>query len=347
MFVTCVLLIFNLIGNLGARQPDIDINRVKLLPKESSSLAYQLSSTHSRRSLDLTQFSNDYDDSSSRFHEWRPPMYYIHGASAYKEPKPIKIHEAREDPRLFYQSDVYLKEVNKDKLNNEVTSIYPGRDMIMASEDRMRFTHHVCIRCPSDRTIIAKPGSDRVSLQHPRLQSCTPGRKLPRNVRFIRMYGPEFGSLLAEGSHIIVGRVTHMGKPLQICKMQIYVVAQRCPTPNNLIAHCEKHNKTCNFSCRHPKQQLYGEKILTCGENMKWNGVLPTCKAPTWCSPPTPPEHGRVSCKGGTSHNGSRLLEGSTCRVRCSHGWRWTPRVTAVCRRGAWTHGLTCQQRRH
>lgn len=363
MSVICVLLIFSLIGNLGARQPDIDINRLKLLPKENFNEAFQPSYTHHRRSLDLTQLSRsyDYDDSSRGVHEWHSPMHYLHGASSHKAPKVLKVHESPEDPRLFYQSDVYLKEINRQDLNNEVSFIYPGREVIRASENYMKNTpirsermeanliakDHVCVRCPNDRTLILRPGSNRAILQHPRLHSCKHGKRVPRNVRFIRMYGPEFGSLLEEGSHIVIGRITHLGKPLQICKLQIYVVPQSCLTPDNLVIHCEKGSKTCNFTCRYPDQQLYGEKTLTCGENMKWNGNLPICKARTWCKPPTPPDYGRISCKGGTSYNGSRLLEGSTCRVRCSHGWRWIPRVTAVCRRGSWTHALTCQPRRN
>lgn len=69
----------------------------------------------------------------------------------------------------------------------------------------------ICVRCPHDRTLIAKPGVDRAKLQYPRIQTCS-GRKAPRGVRFTRMYGPDFGTLLKEGSHIIVGRITYKGE---------------------------------------------------------------------------------------------------------------------------------------
>lgn len=72
----------------------------------------------------------------------------------------------------------------------------------------MKMLSDVCVRCPPDRTLITKPGVDRAVLQHPRLLSCS-GRKAPRYVRFVHMYGPKFGSLLKEGSHMIVGRIMH------------------------------------------------------------------------------------------------------------------------------------------
>lgn len=66
----------------------------------------------------------------------------------------------------------------------------------------------ICVRCPPDRTLITKPGVDRAMLQYPRILSCSE-RKPPRDVRFVHMYGPKFGSLLKEGSHMVVGRITH------------------------------------------------------------------------------------------------------------------------------------------
>ncbi|XP_059046017.1 uncharacterized protein LOC131841694 [Achroia grisella] len=363
MYFICVLFIFNLIGNLRARQPDIDINRVKLVPKSRSNIDSKAINTHNHRSLDLIQLSrnHDYDDRGRGVHEWHPQMHHLHSSPSYKEPKTLKIHESPEDPRLFYQSDVYLKKISQKNINNEVSYIYPGREVIRASENSIKRTpirsqrmkanlitkDHICVRCPNDRTLIARPGSNRVILQHPRLQSCKPGKRVPKNAQFVRMYGPEFGSLLTEGSHMLVGRITHLEKPLQICKMQIYVVSQSCPAPENLILHCEKGNKVCNFTCRYPDHLLYGAKSLTCGTNMKWNGTLPICKAQISCNPPTPPDHGRISCKGGTSLNGSRLLDGSLCRVRCRLGRRWTPKITSICRRGVWTRDLTCQPRKH
>ncbi|XP_053617925.1 uncharacterized protein LOC128679592 isoform X2 [Plodia interpunctella] len=293
-------------------------------------------------------------------------MHHLHDPLLHKDPKPIKFYEPREDPRLFYQSVEYLQEIAPKDLNNEVSYIYPGREVIRPDEmSRLRIRtfdpnlqdsikYNVinqetpCVRCPHDRTLIAKPGSDRVVLQFPRLQSCSHSRRLPRNVRFVHMYGPNFGSLLEPGTHVVVGKIVQNYKTLQMCKMQINVVLQTCTIPKSLIAHCEPNNKNCNFTCRDTKLELHGPETLSCEGGKKWSGNLPVCKASahTWCMPLFPPEHGRISCKGATTADGAGLLEGSTCRMKCQRGWKWAPRTAAVCRRGVWSHRLTCQPKR-
>ncbi|CAH1639651.1 unnamed protein product [Spodoptera littoralis] len=354
MSIVFIFLIFSLIGTLRARQPDIDINRIKLLPNEG--FHNRPTNYHSRRSI-LTDHNrrNDYDYYSSRFSKLRPSVHFRYDTSPLTEEKAGKVYQPREDPRLFYQSDAYIKETNRKNLSNEVSSIYLGRGVVRADEVnhrrslpiRMRdnelnsIYEDTCVRCPPDRTLITKPGVDRAVLQYPRLLSCS-GRKVPRHVRFVHMYGPKFGSLLKEGSHMIVGRITHKDEILQTCKMQIHVLVQSCSVPKYLVSHCGAENKVCNFTCRDPKAELRGQRTLTCGDDMRWSGHLPVCNPRTWCQPPPPPEHGRVSCKGMTSPNGWGLNDGAICRVRCARGWKWTSRSMAVCRRGSWTYKLGC-----
>ncbi|XP_075971585.1 uncharacterized protein LOC142973604 [Anticarsia gemmatalis] len=356
MSVVFTLLIFSIIGTLRARQPDIDINRIRLLPKEG--FHNRPHSFHSRRSIASDHIRrNDYDHHRGRLADLRSPVHVFNDAPPITEAKTGKVYQPREDPRFFYQSDAYIEEVNRKNLNNEVTSVYMGRGVVRAGENprslpiRLRdnelnsIDEETCVRCPHDRTLIAKAGVDRAMLQYPRIQTCS-GRKAPRGVQFNRMYGPEFGALLKEGSHMLIGRITYKNKILQTCKMQIHVLLQSCPVPKYLMSHCEAQNKTCSFTCRDPKAELRGHHSLTCGEDLRWSGRLPVCNARTWCSPPPPPEHGKVSCKGVTASNGWGLEEGSSCRVRCARGWRWSQRAAAVCRRGLWTHGLSCQPKR-
>ncbi|KAG6455240.1 hypothetical protein O3G_MSEX009100 [Manduca sexta] len=239
-------------------------------------------------------------------------------------------------------------------------SIYPGREVIKAGDDHYRSTLHrvkkhelydveglnSCIKCPQDRTLIAKVGANRVMLQYPRLTTCS-GRNAPKIFHFEHMYGPKFGSLLEPGSHTIIGRVTFKHQILQTCKMQINVLIQFCPIPHYLIAHCEKEqNKKCSFTCRDPKMEIQGSSLLTCGDDMKWLGRLPACGVRTWCYPLPPPEHGRISCKGSTAENGWGLQEGSSCRLKCPRGWRWASRRAAVCHRGIWNRDLVCQPKK-
>ncbi|CAB3239882.1 unnamed protein product [Arctia plantaginis] len=354
MSVVLTLLIFWIIGTARARQPDIDINRIKLLPKEG----HQHSNLQSRRSIVPYHFrKNDYDHHSSRFGQLRPQMHIIYDTASNTEAKAGKVYQPREDPRFFYQSDSYMEEVNRKNLSNEVSATYLERGVVRASEHKLRslpfqlrdnelnsIYEDTCVKCPPDRTLIAKAGVDRAMLQYPRIFTCS-GRKAARAVRFTRMYGPEFGSLLKAGSHMLVGRITYKAEILQTCKMQIHVLLQSCPVPKYLVSHCEAGNKTCSFTCRNAKSELRGTKSLMCEENQRWSGRLPTCNTRTWCTPPIPPDHGKVSCKGVTASNGYGLTDGSACRVRCAKGWRWRSRVS-ICRRGNWTHNLICQPNR-
>lgn len=66
----------------------------------------------------------------------------------------------------------------------------------------------ICVTCPHDRTLIARPGLDRVMLQQPDLTSCY-GYRMPRDVKFVPMYGPKFGSLLQKGSYKILGQIKY------------------------------------------------------------------------------------------------------------------------------------------
>ncbi|RVE50518.1 hypothetical protein evm_004847 [Chilo suppressalis] len=361
MSVLVAFTVFHFFGALDAWQTDIDINRVKLL----SSKGTQSEHFHQGKNSVGYQYkrSNDYDDYSSGVSEWHKAAQPMRGVSS-NSAETIKVYRPREDPRLFYQSDSYIKESNRKKINRTVSEIYPNRDVVRLHEFASRslplqaydrnsnlidssYTNF-CIRCPHDRTIIAKPGSDRVMIQSPALLSCS-GLKAPRDVRFSTVYGPKFGSLLEKGSHMIIGRISYRNKILKLCKMQVHVMLHDCPVPSYLIARCDERSKLCQFTCRDPGLDLQGHKSLSCGDSVRprWNGKLPVCKARTWCAAPIPPDYGHLSCKGTTLESNG-MSEGSTCRVRCARGWHWSPRATTACRRGAWTYDLTCQpKRRH
>lgn len=62
----------------------------------------------------------------------------------------------------------------------------------------------LCLRCPSERTVIAAKGLERVVLDPPQLVDCN-GNLAPDRVHFKGLYGPSIGNLLREGTHVIVG----------------------------------------------------------------------------------------------------------------------------------------------
>lgn len=109
-------------------------SRIKLLSNE----AYPDYPPHPRKVLDpYYQFkrSNDYDDNRSRFVQSSPPpVQLIHDATSLPAQKTIKVHQPREDPRLFYESDTYIQENNRKNIEREVSEIFPGREVIHASK---------------------------------------------------------------------------------------------------------------------------------------------------------------------------------------------------------------------
>ncbi|CAG4965138.1 unnamed protein product [Colias eurytheme] len=349
--ITCALLFCFLdFGTVRAHQMDVDLNRIHQLPNKLSPIYTSINNNHSRRSI-INNEDDVYDYNNNYYNNWqraRPPMHILQTTKS-------ESGQPKEDPKLFYQSESYLREIKGRNTNNEVASIYPGREVVRADEEYARpirmkkmtksfsAERDYCVKCPHDRTLIAKPGSDRVLLQRPRLSSCT-GRIVPRQIRFVHMYGPNFGSLLHKGSHIVVGKIMMNNKMLQLCKIQVHVILQTCPAPRDLITRCD--DTLCNFTCRDPKSELQGSNSLVCGEDLRAGGNLPTCRARSWCMPQLPPEHGRVSCKGSTVNEGAGLVEGSKCKIRCALGWRASRNSVSVCRRGKWTHQLYCQPKR-
>lgn len=69
-------------------------------------------------------------------------LYPPETAYPHNEKIPIKIHQPREDPKLFYQSKAYLEEINGQNVNHEVASIYPGREVVRADE-KYRIPKHL------------------------------------------------------------------------------------------------------------------------------------------------------------------------------------------------------------
>ncbi|KAI8425686.1 hypothetical protein MSG28_011494 [Choristoneura fumiferana] len=291
------ILIVSAVGTLGVRHADIDINRVKLLPNlvPDHSSYKQIRRPSLEKNERLIIRSNDYDDHSSWYQHPRAPIPVVHDTpTAAGSEAPLQVYQPREDPRLFYQSDAYLKENGAKNVKNEVSYIYPGRDVIRAGEDkaeqysRLRSKEidsqnssagdsGICIKCPHDRTLVAKASFGRVVLQKPTLLACS-GRRAPRSTKFVQMYGPKFGALLEQGSHMVIGQIMDRNKKLQLCKMQVHVIVQGCATPKYLVAHCWEHNTQCNFTCRNSQLELSGPPTQTCGDDLKWKGDLPVCK---------------------------------------------------------------------
>ncbi|XP_048489456.1 uncharacterized protein LOC105391288 isoform X2 [Plutella xylostella] len=346
-FVKFVAVLLFIQGVVSGRQLAADINRIKL-PTHKPSDDASLNSTEVK--------SNAYVHHSG----WRDSILR-HPRARSPPAATLKVYQPREDPRLFYQSDAYAQENRlAERVSNEVAQVFPGREVIRAADEygarnarilhkrRKSLSsvrgHHTCIRCPTDKKLIAPQGSDRVFLQQPYLKTCA-GKPASRNIKLLHVYGPRFGTLVGTGTHVVVSRITEDNKIIRHCKTQVHVVSQGCRTPPHLVSRCE--GRTCSFTCRDSGLHLQGTTELSCGQDMEWMGDLPDCVAHDSCPAPPPPDHGRISCHGDTGRLESSLLEGAECRVRCQRGWRSSTRVgPSYCRRGHWTKDFVCYPRR-
>lgn len=103
-------------------------------------------------------------------------------------PKAIKVHQPREDPRLFYLSDAYAKEINEKNLNNEVAGVYPGRDVVRANGHGYYDYHRHNRPMPSrltDRTLNSiNEGNFAIYCQCP----CSRSHKIRHNRDRLTMY---------------------------------------------------------------------------------------------------------------------------------------------------------------
>lgn len=111
--------------------------RVRFLAAEAK---YKNNRPNRRRSLPeaFNLRTNEYDVNNGRFVDQRSPLQ-IHDTRTYSQStkSPIKVYQPRENPRLFYQTDAYQKEImGKNINNNEVTFAYPGIEVVRYNEKK-------------------------------------------------------------------------------------------------------------------------------------------------------------------------------------------------------------------
>lgn len=112
-------------------------SRVRFLASEAK---YKNNNPNRRRSLPeaFNLRTNDYDINSGRFVDQRTQQQFQDTRTYLQSTKPpLKVYQPREDPRLFYQTDAYRKEImGKNVNNNQVTFAYPGNEVVRITEQK-------------------------------------------------------------------------------------------------------------------------------------------------------------------------------------------------------------------
>ncbi|XP_063238390.1 neurogenic locus notch homolog protein 3-like isoform X2 [Bacillus rossius redtenbacheri] len=222
----------------------------------------------------------------------------------------------------LYRGTITTTVIASGESNESQNSVgLPARDSPAAGD--------VCVRCPADKVVVARKGSDHVLMQRSRLRRCRRRPKVP-GAKFEILYGPRSGSALAEGVHTVTGRAVYKHTQLFQCQYSYTVIVRRCAPltpPAPLEARCSQDTawgSVCRLYCRQD-QRLSGPDQAECGDDLKWTAPLPVCRAETGCALPMSPDNGRLSCQAGPGASGAsgadQLPEGSTCRYECDQGF--------------------------
>ncbi|XP_014258644.1 CUB and sushi domain-containing protein 3 isoform X2 [Cimex lectularius] len=139
--------------------------------------------------------------------------------------------------------------------------------------------------------------------------------------------------LVGRGERTCQADATWMPRDLPAC---VLVTAVECPVPENPqygTAHfttCQ-YNAVVSYECRYG-YTLVGERTRRCGEDRKWSGTTPKCKAVD-CGQPGQLYQGWIeNIEGGTALGASVIF-------RCREGMLLVGNTSAVCQLdGTWTY---------
>ncbi|NWI14663.1 SRPX2 protein, partial [Crypturellus soui] len=136
------------------------------------------------------------------------------------------------------------------------------------------------IRCPDSRERIAEPGklTATVYWDPPRVKDSADGI-----IKRVTLRGPEPGSELAEGEHVIRYTAHDQAYNRASCKFSIRVQVRRCPVlkpPQHGYLSCtsagNNYGATCEYLCDGGYERQ-GTPLRVCQSSQQWTGSQPLC----------------------------------------------------------------------
>ncbi|XP_055597528.1 uncharacterized protein LOC129747376 isoform X2 [Uranotaenia lowii] len=231
----------------------------------------------------------------------------------------------------------------------------------------------LCIRCPAEKTAIARKGLDGVLIEPPMLTTCR-NQPISRDLYELEtLFGAKFNFILPHsnggGPYSFLAKVVNRrsGKVVQTCDLRYKVVVKQCgryhPKNKDLKVLCDLGHiwgSRCSFHCRNGGYPSRQNAYVECNEDQKWEGEEPFCMyndisddyaydndAPhgtSDCSYPIPPNNGRFACEmNNPDSDGSNDLyvpNGTICRIKCSDNFEIPAHLQSVsafeCHEGRW-----------
>lgn len=207
-----------------------------------------------------------------------------------------------------------------------------------------RLGHHRsidCVRCPTEKVLIAERGLDGVMIEPPRLISCRNRLVSNSAYQLETLFGKDFNFLLPHGAHSLHGRIRNKrsGRHEKTCLLRYKVVVQQCgryyPQNPNVRVKCDIGSiwgSKCFFVCK--KGRLSHRRPIVCSDELKWEGDEPECviddsqQQRNTCTFLAIPDNGRFSCQYNHDPDAIdlqnpefRIPDGSICRIKCNRNY--------------------------
>ncbi|XP_055624537.1 uncharacterized protein LOC129767552 [Toxorhynchites rutilus septentrionalis] len=229
----------------------------------------------------------------------------------------------------------------------------------------------LCIKCPADKTAIARKGLDGVLIELPMLTTCR-NQPISRDLYELEtLFGAKFNFILPHsnggGPFSFLAKVVNKrsGKIVQTCDLRYKVIVKQCgryyPKNKDLKVTCDLGNiwgSKCTFHCKNDGYLSNQDAFVECGEDQSWEGVEPHCvyndisddyaydsdTTPTSeCSYLIPPNNGRFACELRSTVESSNDLyvpSGTICRIKCNDNHEIPAHLQAgsvfACHEGHW-----------
>ncbi|XP_058829262.1 uncharacterized protein LOC131688769 [Topomyia yanbarensis] len=229
----------------------------------------------------------------------------------------------------------------------------------------------LCIKCPAEKTAIARKGLDGVLIEPPMLTTCR-NQPISRDLYELEtLFGAKFNFILPHsnggGPFSFLAKIVNKrsGKSILTCELRYKVIVKQCgryhPKSKDLKVACDLGHiwgSKCAFHCRNDGFLSKQDAYVECSEDQTWEGDEPYCvyndvsddyaydsdtPPGSDCSYLIPPNNGRFACEMKPSTGSSNDLyvpDGTMCRIKCNDHYdipgHLRPASVFSCHGGRW-----------
>uniref|UniRef100_A0A1Q3G596 Putative conserved secreted protein n=1 Tax=Culex tarsalis TaxID=7177 RepID=A0A1Q3G596_CULTA len=273
---------------------------------------------------------------------------------------------------------VYRQKPHNHHGRNRVQHRQRQKDWSSVAGNRRAFHEHgvkstvvngLCIKCPAEKTAIARKGLDGVLIEPPMLTTCR-NQPISRDLYELEtLFGNKFNFVLPHSAggvpYSFLARVVNArsGKVVQTCDLRYKVIVKQCgryhPKSKDLKVVCDLGQiwgSKCTFHCRNGGYLSAPGAFVECTEEQSWEGEEPYCsynevsddyaydsdtQLGSDCTYQIPPSNGRFACEiKPSAGNDLYVPAGTICRIKCHDHFEIPPHLRPQsvfeCQEGRW-----------